>query len=84
MGVWSKGDDDFKIRHGITCTSCYFPESVFYRAMGRSILSLHYAVSKRLYSMQVHGVGEWAYQEIAGADKTTTMLMWFKSITVNG
>ena len=42
MGVWSKGNNDFKIRHGITCTSCYFPESVFYRAMGRSILSLHY------------------------------------------
>ena len=42
LGVWSKGNDDFKIRHGITCTSCYFPESVSYRAMGRSILSLHY------------------------------------------
>ena len=42
MGVWSKGNDDFKIRHGITCTSCYFPESVSYREMGRSILSLHY------------------------------------------
>ena len=40
--MWSKGNDDFKIRHGITCTSCYFPESVSYRAMGRSILSLHY------------------------------------------
>ena len=32
VGVWSK-NDDFKIRHGITCTSCYFPESVSYRAM---------------------------------------------------
>ena len=40
--MWSKGADDFKIRHGITCRSCYFPESVSYKAMGRSILSLHY------------------------------------------
>ena len=40
--MWSKGNDDFKTRHGITCTSCYFPESVSYRAMGRSILTLHY------------------------------------------
>ena len=42
LGVWSKGNDDFKLPHGITCTSCYFPESVSYWAMGRSILSLHY------------------------------------------
>ena len=41
LGVWSKGNDDFKISHGITCTSCYFPESVSYWAMGRLILSLH-------------------------------------------
>ena len=42
LGVWSKGNDDFNLPHGITCMSCYFPESVSYRAMGRSILSLHY------------------------------------------
>ena len=42
LGVWSKGNDDFKICHGITCMSCYFPESVSYWAMGRSIPSLHY------------------------------------------
>ena len=33
---------DVKIHHGITCTLRFFPESVSYRAMGRSILSLHY------------------------------------------
>ena len=42
LGVQSNGNVDFKLHHGITCTSCYFPESVSYRAMGRSILSLHY------------------------------------------
>ena len=41
-GVWSTETDDFKLPHGITCMSCYFPESVSYWAMGRSILSLHY------------------------------------------
>ena len=40
--MWSKGNDDFKIPHGIMCTSCYIPESVSYRAMGRSMLPLHY------------------------------------------
>ena len=45
LGVWSKGNDDFKTRHGITCTSCYLPESVSYRAMGRSILSSLYTLA---------------------------------------
>ena len=34
MVVRSNGNVDFKIRHGITYKSCYFPESVSYRAMG--------------------------------------------------
>ena len=38
----ARSRNDVKIRHGITCRSCYFPKSVSYRAMGRSILSLHY------------------------------------------
>ena len=42
LGVWFTGTDDLKICHGITCRSCYFPESVSYRAMGCSILSLHH------------------------------------------
>ena len=42
LGVWSKGTHDFKIRHGITCASCYIPESVSNRDMGHLILSLHY------------------------------------------
>ena len=33
---------DFKIRHSITCTSRYFPESVSYGEMGCLILSLHH------------------------------------------
>ena len=37
LGVQSNGNVDFKIRHDITCTSRYFPESVSYRAMGRLI-----------------------------------------------
>ena len=58
MGVWSKGNDDFKIRHGITCTSCYFPESVFYRAMGRSILSLHYILLMEGARMAIERMGK--------------------------
>ena len=42
LGVRSNGNVDLKIHHGITCTSCYFPESVSYTDFGCLILSLHY------------------------------------------
>ena len=32
--MWCNGNDDFKIPHGITYTSCYFPESVSYKGYG--------------------------------------------------
>ena len=41
--MWSKGNDDLKIPHGITCTSCYFPDS--------SILSLHYILLLLKYTI---------------------------------